>query len=301
MMGKKTEKKKALAIIMQLPVILLGIAVMVAFAANSVLCRLALVRYGVDPGEVTGIRIVSGALVLLPVFLWKTKGLVPISSKSIFPGLALLAYTYFFSIAYVRLDTGSGALILFGAVQVTMIGFSIIKGNIPSTKEWIGIMLAMAGLGYMLFPGSAGPSLLGASLMAASGIAWGIYSFLGKRERDPIFSTARNFLVAAPVGVFLILPQVQTIEPGNPGVLMAILSGALTSGLGYLLWYLLLDSITIPVAAVLQLSVPAIAALGGVIFSDEQITSHFLIASGITITGILLTIFGKKKVPSTQS
>lgn len=266
---------------------------MAAFAGNSVLCRLALDKQGMDPDEFTGLRLLSGALVLCPVFFAKMRTPFRIDRKSVFSALALMGYAWLFSLAYLQLGTGLGALILFAAVQLTMIGCSALGGRKISSKEGAGVAFAMGGLIYLLFPGTQEITFLGAGLMLLSGVCWGMYSVLGKAEADPSFATARNFMVLVPVGFYLLYPSLPAIDFKQTGVLLALASGGVTSGLGYLLWYFLLQKITLPTAAVLQLSVPVIAAFGGLVFSGEPLGARLATASLVILGGIFLTISPK--------
>ncbi len=264
-------------------------AAMTAFAANSVLCRIALSHYAMDAYMFTAWRLISGALVLFPLLVWQRKNMAPWGIKSFLAGLALFAYAVLFSLAYVQLNTATGALLLFAAVQVTMISVGLAQGSRLPPLQWAGIVLAMGGLLYLLLPTATGPTLSGAILMMLSGMAWGAYSVLGKAEPAPSLATARNFMLAAPLGVIALLFQGESISLGHPALLLALLSGGVTSGLGYLLWYRLVKLIPVHHAAVLQLSVPALAALGGVVFAEEVISLQMALASGIILTGIFIT------------
>jgi len=266
---------------------------MVAFAANSVFCRLALVDPMNDPLSFTLIRLLSGAL-LLSVFFIKYRKTEPVSFelKTILLPAMLFSYALFFSLAYVRIDTGAGALILFASVQLTMIIAAYLRGDILNTKEKIGVLLAASGLIYLLLPGLAMPDPLAATLMAISGISWGLYSLFGQGASNPILLTSRNFILTSPL--VIILAVFFPLHLTADGYLWAVLSGAITSGLGYVLWYIVLKDLITSTAAIVQLSVPAIAAFGGVLFLDETIQLRLIIATLLIFTGIILKVKGHK-------
>jgi len=273
---------------------------LIAFAANSILCRLALKSGEIGPMEFTSIRLISGSLVLLPIFLFKTQ------PQSLFrsgfkEALALFAYALFFSLAYVRIEAGAGALMLFAAVQITMIGISLFRGHPMSLGEWFGFGLTFSGLVYMLSPGLQAPPLVASLFMVLSGVAWGLYSVWGQAAGNPFFATARNFLWAAPLGLILLLLLPDAPSWNSPGMIWAILSGALTSGLGYMIWYIALQGISLTTAALLQLSVPLITALGGVILLQESIDIHFILSAILILGGIVLTLWIKKQIAQNNS
>lgn len=262
---------------------------LIALAGNSVFARLALAEDQLDPTSFTAIRLMSGA-VCLSVLLWLRK--TPSSNargnwKSAF---ALCLYAAGFSFAYVSLDTGTGALILFGFVQLTMILTSLIGGHRLSTAEWIGTLLAFAGLTYLMLPGAQSPSLSGFLLMAAAGVAWGFYTLLGRHSTDAIGDTAWNFIRTLPMAILLLLIWRSGLQWNLYGAVMAICSGALTSGLGYALWYTVLRHMTMTLAGVLQLSVPLLAAIGGILFASEPITLSFALSSALILGGIALVM-----------
>lgn len=273
--------------------VLLTTLAMFAFAANSVLCRLALAGDNIDAASFTAIRLFSGALVLwLIVTLQQGQPLRPKHNPA--SALALFIYAAGFSFAYIQLDTGTGALLLFGAVQCTMILTGIIKGDRVSLPEWSGAIVALAGLVYLVFPGLTAPAPLGASLMCTAGIAWGIYSLRGGGDK-PSQSTASNFIYAAPLGLLLCLPWLHSLHVKPQGLVLAITSGALTSGLGYVIWYAALKGLSRTRAALIQLSVPVLAALGGVVFLSEALTARLLMAALLILGGIALALSGKAR------
>jgi drug/metabolite transporter (DMT)-like permease len=265
---------------------------MIAFAANSVLGRLALIEREIGAGSFAFIRLVSGALVLTLLVLAQSGR----PSGSWRGGVALLIYAAFFSYAYLGLAAGTGAIILFAVVQITMLGWAIGHGERPTGLQWLGLTIALAALVWLVSPSVEAPPLLAALAMAVAGIGWGAYSLLGKGAGDPTRATAGNFirasLIAAVLAVlavpaFMLYPE--TI-PSMNGVVLAIASGAITSGLGYAIWYTALKDLTSTRAGIAQLSVPAIAAIGGVMFLSEPITLRFALASGAILGGVALAV-----------
>ncbi len=268
---------------------ILTVLTLIAFAANSILCRMALKAEIIDPVSFTQIRLFSGVVFLAPFFYMRRAAILPIKRQDFRAAAALFVYAIAFSLAYVSLDAGAGALILFGMVQLTMIGAGIAGGLRPGALQWAGVALAFAGLIYLLAPGFTAPPLAGAALMALAGVAWGAYSLLGRGEADPTGATARNFLLTLPLVLLLFLATHEMrIEPA--GVALAVLSGAIASGAGYVIWYRALKGLTTVNASVVQLAVPAIAALGGVALLGEMLTLRLAIASVLILGGIYLSI-----------
>lgn len=266
---------------------------LIAFAANSVLCRLALGEYTIDAASFTAVRLVSGAIVLLIIISidWKRKGLSTKGSWS--ASLMLFMYAFTFSFAYITLDTGTGALILFGSVQITMILLSLISGARLHLTEWLGVATAFSGFVYLLLPGVTAPSMTGFLLMTTAGIAWGIYTLKGRGSSYPLMDTAYNFLRTLPLVFVLVLVTLKDASFSTEGILLAITSGAITSGIGYTIWYIALGGLTATQAAVLQLLVPVIAALGGVVFVSEAITLRLTISGLMILGGILMVVLGR--------
>lgn len=262
---------------------------MAAFAANSVLARLALTTTAIDAGTFTAVRVVAGAVALL--------ALVGVRRQRVGgnwgSALALVAYAGCFSVAYLRLPTGAGALVLFGAVQLTMIGWGVARGERPSGPAWLGIALAFGGLVALVAPGLTAPPLAPALAMAASGAAWGAYSLRGRGSAAPTADTAGNFARAAPIAVAAAAAWA-LLGPGasadGPGLAYAAASGALTSGLGYVLWYRVLPALRAATAATVQLCVPVLAALGGLALVGEPVTLRLAVAGAITLGGIALVV-----------
>lgn len=267
-----------------------------AFAANSVICRLALKEKAIDPGLFTGIRLISGASVLA-ILVFLSKGDRSSYSKgSWVSGFVLFLYAAAFSYAYITLETGTGALIAFGSVQITMIAYSLISGYKMSVWEWLGVFLSIAGFVYLMLPDAKTPSVSGFILMTISGISWGLYSIRGNDSKNPLNETAFNFLRATPFLMLLLFFISKDANASTKGILLALLSGTITSGIGYTIWYMALKELTSIQASIVQLFVPVLAAIGGVIFVGELISSKLIVASLMILGGILLLIVKKTKV-----
>ena len=262
---------------------------MIAFAANSVLNRAALADGDAGPAAFAAVRLVSGALCLVALVALRG-GLPRLAGPGRAAGtLALALYMLGFSFAYVALDAGVGALILFGGVQITMFAGALILRERPPPARWIGSAIAFAGLAWLLWPGATGaPPVAGAALMIAAALGWGVYSLRGRRVTDPMQDTAANFLCAAPLAlaVWLVIPD----AIGPTGLALAILSGAVTSGMGYALWYSLLPRLTASFAAILQLSVPVIAVAAGVAFLGESVGPRVIAGAVLVLGGIALSL-----------
>lgn len=275
--------------------IFLGVTLtMIAFAANSIFNRMALASESIDPASFASIRIASGVIVLTLLLLFQRKFRVMVWKADIKAILALAAYMLGFSFAYISLDAGIGALILFGAVQISMFAGAIIKGQKPLLLQWLGSLIAFGGLIYLLMPGELNINVRGAGLMILAGVGWGIYSLRGQLVSDPLISTMQNFLFTLPIAV-LILILFQEIQISNTGIILAIISGGITSALGYALWYKLLPSLNTSTAAVSQLTVPIIAMAGGVLFLSESVTFTFVIASVLVLGGVALSVYGAQR------
>jgi drug/metabolite transporter (DMT)-like permease len=272
--------------------LLTGLA-LIAFAANSVLCRLALANGNIDASSFTGIRLLSGAIALLLILSIKGNKQGVSSKGSWTSSFTLFLYAITFSYAYLSLDTGTGALILFGSVQITMILLSIISGTRLHIIEWSGFFIAFTGLVYLVIPSITTPSVSGFILMTVSGMSWAIYSLRGRGSKNPLMDTTYNFLRTIPFITLLAIFTMPNINYSSQGIILALLSGAITSGVGYTIWYIALRSLSSIQAAVLQLSVSIIAAIGGVIFLSETITSRLVMSAVIVLGGILMVILGK--------
>lgn len=264
---------------------------LVAFAFNSILCRLALRTDEIDAVGFTAIRLVSGAVALITISYFFSKNRKQGTRGNWFSAFFLFAYAICFSFAYVGLTAGTGALILFGCVQLTMIVAALLKGDRPKPLEWLGLSIALGGLVYLVFPGLASPPFWSSSLMAAAGISWGFYTLRGKGSGDPLRDTTGNFVRSVPMIVLASVPFLSAIHLSNRGILLAVLSGVAASGIGYTVWYAALKHHTATRAAVLQLAVPVLAAWAGVIFLSEAATARLLIAAALILGGIALTIF----------
>lgn len=269
--------------------ILLTALAMVAFAANSLLCRLALGSSEIDAASFTTIRVVSGVITLVLISYAQRRP--PSRSNGNWrSALALFAYMIFFSFAYISLGAANGALILFGAVQLTMFAAALSTGERFPVLAWLGLAVAVGGLVYLVSPGLSAPDPLGATLMAVAGIAWGFYSLLGRGASDPLSATTMNFIYCAPLVVIVSLFSFSQIHLSSVGVAYAITSGAIASGCGYVIWYAALRGLTAGRAATVQLSVPVIAAIGAVILLAEPITLRLILASVATLGGVALVL-----------
>ncbi len=266
---------------------------LIAFAGNSIICRLALKEAAIEPALFTSIRLISGAIVLMLIVVMTRKSKKTKSKGSWFSAAMLFMYAAAFSYAYVSLETGTGALILFGVVQITMIAYSLISGFKMSTIEWVGIVLALCGFLYLMLPGAKAPSLYGFILMTISGIGWGVYSIKGKTTKNPLQDTAYNFLRTIPFLLLLLYFLFQESNATTTGILLALFSGIVTSGLGYFIWYAALKGLTTVQASVVQLFVPVLASLGGLILVKEAISLRLIVASLLILGGILLLIVKK--------
>ena len=269
---------------------------MLALAANPLLCRMALDAERIDPATFTTIRLVAGAamLKLLLLLQRRTRYRAPVDWRSV---ATLFGYMICFSFAYLSLGVGTGALILFAAVLLTMFAVALAAGERFSAASWTGLATAVAGLVYLVSPGVTAPDPIGALLMATAGVSWGCYSLLGRSGGDPLATTADNFLYCVPPGLIVSVIFADNLLVTIPGVVLAVVSGALASGLGYALWYTVVARISATHAATVQLSVPVIAAFGGVLLLSEQLTPRLLIASAATLGGIALVMSRREPPP----
>jgi drug/metabolite transporter (DMT)-like permease len=295
-------------------IFILTFAAMIAFASNSLLCRLALKQTGIDPASFTLIRILSGAVALCLIMTIKIRLIVDrtpspqtdsFSHSSLrrttsfvagnwLSAFALFAYAAAFSFAYLELSAGTGALLLFGAVQATMILWGLHKGERLDAIQIIGFLVAMAGLVVLTFPGLTAPPLLSSILMVGAGVAWGVYSLRGKAGHDPVDATAGNFLRAVPFAAAVSIILLSRARLDHAGIFYAVVSGAVTSGLGYVIWYSALSGLKATSAATVQLSVPVLAAAGGILLLGEPITLRYVLATLAVLGGISLVVIERR-------
>jgi drug/metabolite transporter (DMT)-like permease len=266
-----------------------------AFAANSIFARLALGEPSIDPSSYTAVRLLTGALTLWLIARYRRADTSVASQSSWTSAAMLFLYAATFSVAYISLSTGTGALILFAAVQITMIAVGLYAGERPSVLHWSGLLIAVAGLIYLVSPGVTAPSAAGSLLMGTAGIAWGVYSILGRRVTDPVQATAENFLKTVPLTLVILIISSSSIAITAQGFLWAALSGSITSAVGYVIWYAALPRLTATLAATVQLLVPALAALGGVLLLSERMTLRLVLSGTIILTGVGLAIGSRRK------
>jgi drug/metabolite transporter (DMT)-like permease len=294
---------------------------MLAFAGNSILCRLALERNMIDPATFTSVRLISGAVIMSILILTLSKlnagatehsqnakalngpysfykklsSLCTLKQSNWIGGFALFAYAAGFSFSYITLPAGTGALILFATVQITMITYALFQGARYSFAQWLGFSIALVGLVYLFLPGISAPPLIGALLMVVAGFAWGVYSILGKKVINPSQSTAENFIRASLITLLLSIAFISNISISMEGLLLAIASGAITSGLGYAIWYAVLPYLKSATSASLQLTVPVIATIGGIIWLGEDINARLVIASIAILGGVAMVVLLPKE------
>jgi drug/metabolite transporter (DMT)-like permease len=268
---------------------------LLAFAANSLLARLALGHHFADAASFTIVRFASGALMLVLISSVRKKRFVVVPAGSLRASLALLAYGICFSFAYLELETGVGALILFGSVQVTMIVAGLLGGERPSVWQWLGLVTALAGLVVLVSPGLAAPAPIGAGLMAVAGAGWGLYSLAGRGAADPIDATTGNFVRTLPPLLVIALLAGGQRHVSPEGLALAVASGAIASGLGYVIWYTALRGLTATTAAIVQLAVPLLAAAAGVALLQEAFTSRLAIAALAILGGIALAVATRRR------
>mgnify|MGYP000262296716 CR=1 FL=1 len=269
---------------------LITLLALLAFAANSVLTRSALAFDQIDPSAFVAIRLASGALMLAALVALRGGLRGMLRHGNIGSAVALFMYAAPFSFAYVTLDAGIGALILFGGVQITMFAGAVMGRERPAAARWVGSALGMIGLAVLFAPGAAAPDLFGAMLMVVAAISWGVYSLRGRGVSAPLQATATNFLYAAPLGILLWLLLPGETTSSMTGILLAIASGALASGIGYAIWYATLPKLDASLAAIVQLTVPLIALAGGLVFLGEAATWTFVISSGLILGGVLIAV-----------
>lgn len=268
---------------------------MLAFAGNSLLCRIALANHAMDAASFTTLRLASGALVLW--LLVRGRDGAGVRAGNWGSALALFAYAAGFSLAYLELTAATGALLLFGAVQVTMIGFALMRGERLGWGQWLGVATALGGLVGLLWPGLSAPPPIAAVWMLSAGVAWGVYSLRGRGAGDPVRVTAGNFLRAVPLAIGLNLLLREQFAVTAIGAVCAMASGALASGLGYAIWYRVLPQLRASAAATVQLSVPLLAALGGVSFLGELPSVRLGCAALAILGGVTLVLTRARAAP----
>jgi drug/metabolite transporter (DMT)-like permease len=281
----------------------LTLLALVAFASNSLLTRLALGTHQIDAAGFTAIRLGAGAVMLVALVVAQTKSWSAMKGTGVAGPLALFAYAAPFSFAYLRIGAAVGALILFGVVQLTMIGYGIARGERPSGMMWLGLVLAAAGLALLTVPSVTRPDPLGVLLMAVAGVAWAVYTLVGRGTTNPLAANARSFLWSAPLAIALVLYVMLSrsdAPPSGRGIALALVSGAVTSGLGYAVWYRALPSLTVTQAAVAQLSVPVIAALGAVAVLGEAVSSRLVVAGALVLSGVGLVLSARARQPRVE-
>jgi drug/metabolite transporter (DMT)-like permease len=275
-------------------IILLTVFALFAFASNSLLCRVALGHGAIDPAAFTGIRITSGALVLwLLASLERSRHprTVAVPSRAGWrSGFLLFAYAICFSLAYVTLTAATGALILFPVVQTTIVAGAIVSGERLRPLEWCGLVLALGGLVYLTLPGLSAPPLAGSLLMVCAGVAWGLYTLRGRASAAPLRDTSRNFLCATAPSLLVLILAKDSLHLSRSGAGLAVASGMAASGIGYVAWYAALRGLTATRAAMVQLAVPVIAALGGVTFLTETLHTRLIISACLILGGIGLAL-----------
>jgi len=274
---------------------LLTALALVAFAANSILTRMALGAGAMDAATFTTVRIVAGAAVLATIVRLQG-GPSPLrGGRSLVGPVALFAYAAPFSFAYVRIGAAAGALLLFGAVQTTMIGWGIARGERPGLRSWAGIALALAGLAWLTLPALGRPDPVGSGLMIVAGCAWGVYSLAGKGATNALAANARSFVWAVPLALLVNLVLASSVVVSPRGLILAAASGGITSGLGYAIWYRALRGLTATRAAILQLSVPVIAAAGAVVILHESVNPRLAVSAAAVLGGLGLVLWSPRR------
>jgi len=268
---------------------------LVAFASNSLLTRLALGTRQLDAASFTAIRLLSGAVMLAAIVLVQSRSWQALRGRGVAGPLALFAYAAPFSFAYLRIGAAVGALVLFGVVQLTMIGYGIARGERPTPVMWLGLALAAGGLLVLTVPAVARPDPLGVMLMAVAGVAWAVYTLVGRGTSDPIAANARSFLWSTPLAMLLVALGRSPVQATGRGIILALVSGAIASGLGYAVWYRVLPRLTVTQAAVAQLSVPVIAAAGAVLTLGERISTRLVFAGIAVLSGVGLVLSARSR------
>lgn len=290
----KVDARRANVHAAQVRTIALTLFALVAFAANSVLCRLALGPAMIDAATFSTIRLTSGAITLVAITLVTRRRAFRLGGTWLSAAMLFL-YAVPFSFAYLSLSAGTGALILFGSVQATMILAAVVAGERPHPWQWIGLLVALTGLVWLMLPGLTAPSLAGSSLMTVAGIAWGIYSLRGRGTNDPLGDTTSNFTRSVPFVIVISALAIPRFHVSTTGVVLAICSGAISSALGYVVWYAALGGLTATRAAAVQLSVPVIAAAGGVLFLAEKVSLRLIGSALLIVGGVAMALAGRER------
>jgi drug/metabolite transporter (DMT)-like permease len=275
---------------MRAETLVLTLLALVAFALNSLLTRLALGARELDAATFTLVRLSSGAVVLVALVTEKTRSFAPLRGGGAVGPLSLIAYAAPFSFAYLRIGAAVGALVLFGVVQLTMLGYGIFRGERPGVGASFGLGLAVCGFALLTVPAADRPDPLGVALMAVAGVAWGVYTLAGRSRQDPLASNARSFLHATPLALLVVLVTHTSHTASVHGLSLAVLSGGVTSGLGYAVWYRALPRLSVMQASVAQLSVPVIAAAGAAVLLEEKLGFRFWVASAAVVGGVALVL-----------
>jgi len=271
------------------------VTALVAFAANSLLCRMALREGAIDAASFSTIRFLSGAVMLVLIALKTERSVFPLAGSWVAAGI-LAVYALPFAFAYTQLSTGTGALIMFGCVQLTMLVAAVGSGERPHAVEWLGLLVTVAGLVTLVLPGLTAPSPMAAALMATAGVCWGLYSLRGRASSNPLRQTMGNFVRAVPLIAGAGLLMMSRVHVGTRGVLLSIASGAIATGLGYVVWYAALRGLSAMRASIVQLAVPLIAAAAGVMLLSETVTLRLLLSTVLVLGGIAMAIAGQRPV-----
>jgi drug/metabolite transporter (DMT)-like permease len=278
----------------------LTLAALLAFASNSLLTRLALGSGQIDAATFTAIRLVSGAAMLAVLVRVQAGSWEPLRGRGVTGPFALFAYAAPFSFAYLRIGAAVGALVLFGVVQLTMIGYGMARGERPVMLAWVGLVLAAGGLAILAVPSVGRPDPFGVLLMSVAGVAWAVYTIAGRTAPNALGANARSFLWSSPLALLLALVVPIAVAPSMRGVVLALVSGAVTSGVGYAVWYRALPRLSVTQAAVAQLSVPVIAALGATAVLGEPLTARLVIAGTAVLSGVALVLAARTRVSATR-
>jgi drug/metabolite transporter (DMT)-like permease len=273
----------------------LTLLALIAFASNSLLTRLALGARALDAATFTLARLASGAVVLALLVRARAGSLAPLRRRGALGPVALFCYAAPFSFAYLRIGAAVGALVLFGVVQLTMVGTGIFRGERPPAATWLGLALATGGLAALTVPSVSRPDPLGVALMAVAGVAWAAYTLAGKTVADPIAANAWSFVWASALASVPWLASHAAVTPSARGVTLALISGGVTSGLGYAVWYRALPRLSVMQAAVAQLSVPVLAAFGAALLLHERLSTRFVLCAAAVLGGVAIVLSSRAR------